>query len=253
VPQLQAQRLADWRDIAEPDHSVELYESDTLLLDGLARFIGGAMDAGDPAVVIATPEHGASLRERLTVSHADSVARAERAGRFITLDAADTLSRFMVYGHPDRSKFLTSVGVALAGAAECARTPGGQVAAFGEMVALLWADGNATAALELEGLWNELAESYAFYLHCAYPSTLFLGAGDARAFTDMCGHHSKIIGDIARAMGSSAYTCPYCWYPASSMDEWTRHCALRHPQRSLRVARPISLNGGLRPSLSPDD
>jgi hypothetical protein len=61
------------------------------------------------------------------------------------------------------------------------------------MVALLWAEGNSQAAIELEGLWNELAESYAFYLHCAYPSTLFVAAGDAEPLAAICAKHTHLI------------------------------------------------------------
>ena len=36
-------------------------------------------------------------------------------------------------------------------------------------MALLWAEGKSEAAIELEKLWNELAKTYSFSLHCAYP------------------------------------------------------------------------------------
>jgi len=42
------------------------------------------------------------------------------------------------------------------------------VRAYGEMVALLWDEGNVTAAIELEALWNELAQQLPFSLLCAY-------------------------------------------------------------------------------------
>jgi len=51
------------------------------------------------------------------------------------------------------------------------------VHAFGEMVALLCQDGLFDAAVELEGLWNELAARFRFHLFCAYPSRLF-ASGD---------------------------------------------------------------------------
>jgi hypothetical protein len=61
------------------------------------------------------------------------------------------------------------------------------------MVALLWARGETRAALELEALWNELAESYRFYLHCAYPSALFVGAGDVEPLAEICAQHSLVL------------------------------------------------------------
>jgi hypothetical protein len=70
------------------------------------------------------------------------------------LDASATLSRSMVGDRPDRARFRDVVGEAIAGI-EPSRGP---VQAFGEMIALLWEGGNAAGAIELERLWNELAE-----------------------------------------------------------------------------------------------
>ena len=45
--------------------------------------------------------------------------------------------------------------------AEMARG-GRRIHAFGEMVALLWADGNRDGAIRLEELWNELRKGHHF-------------------------------------------------------------------------------------------
>jgi hypothetical protein len=39
------------------------------------------------------------------------------------------------------------------------------------MVALLWDAGQSDAALRLEQLWNQIAQSHSFSLVCAYPLT----------------------------------------------------------------------------------
>ncbi|MDP8931195.1 MAG: MEDS domain-containing protein [Actinomycetota bacterium] len=46
---------------------------------------------------------------------------------------------------------------------------GRDVRIYGEMVALLWEEGNILAAMALEDLWNQFAGSRAFSLMCAYP------------------------------------------------------------------------------------
>jgi hypothetical protein len=56
-----------------------------------------------------------------------------------------------------------------------------QVRVFGEMVALLWADGDRNGALVLEGLWNELTRRLSFPLLCAYPASFFSTEGDSVA------------------------------------------------------------------------
>ena len=102
----------------------------------------------------------------------------------------------MRFGRPERVAFMDLAGGVLTRAADAVREPGGRVVAFGEMVALLCAQGNNAGAIELEQLWNELGDSFAFYLHCAYPRTLFDGAGDASPLADVCGEHSLIVGSL---------------------------------------------------------
>ena len=66
-----------------------------------------------------------------------------------------------------------------------------RVAAFGEMVALLWADGKGEAAIRLEQLWNDLAQKHSFYLHCAYPMSGFARSQDGDPIQQICAEHSS--------------------------------------------------------------
>ena len=97
------------------------------------------------------------------------LAKAKADGRYIALDATEVLSKFMADGRPDRLRFAETVGDIITRASATSRDQNRRVVAFGEMVALLWAEGQAEAAIELEKLWNELAKTYSFSLHCAYP------------------------------------------------------------------------------------
>ena len=62
-------------------------------------------------------------------------------GRYIALDAADTLSKFMVNGTPDPILFSELIGATVSRAAAAVRGEHSRVAAYGEMVSLLWAEG----------------------------------------------------------------------------------------------------------------
>ena len=79
-----------------------------------------------------------------------------RQGRYIALDAAETLQETLVGGRHDAARFAEVVGSLIA---TVAAGPGGEprrIAAFGEMVALLWVDGaNLMPAIRLEQLWND--------------------------------------------------------------------------------------------------
>ena len=61
------------------------------------------------------------------------------------------------------------------------------------MVALLWAEGRIDAALQLEEMWNRLAEIYSFSLCCAYPMSGFLGNPHAAPFLKICAQHTHVF------------------------------------------------------------
>ena len=66
------------------------------------------------------------------------------------------------------------------------------VRAYGEMVNLLWRDGKAQQAIELEQLWNELASKYSFALLCAY-ATDSLDPADLTGIERICAVHSAVL------------------------------------------------------------
>src|ERR687898_1110840 len=96
-------------------------------------------------------------------------------------------------GTPDPGLFGELVSGMLADASKAAAGGRGRIAAFGEMVALLWAGGKIDAALELEELWNKMAEQYSFSLCCAYPMSGFLGNPHAAPFLKICALHSHVF------------------------------------------------------------
>jgi hypothetical protein len=177
-----------WGEISPCDHLVQIYDEDTALLDALGGFIGGGLRSGDSAVVIATPTHLDSLGKRLHSQGLDLDA-ARSDDRYLALDAEHVLSQFMRNGWPDERLFTACVR----GILHRARAHGRPVRAFGEMVALLWAQGHIDATVRLEYLWNTLCHTEAFTLLCAYPRTGFTqDASDS--LRDICAAHSKIVG-----------------------------------------------------------
>src|SRR5581483_7945190 len=94
-----------WADLDRPGHTVEFYRSDEDLLNGLRGFIGPALLAGGAGVIIATPEHLLALASKLQDSGIDLNA-ATKHGRYVALDAAETLQNFMVGASPDPARFF---------------------------------------------------------------------------------------------------------------------------------------------------
>jgi PAS domain S-box-containing protein len=184
--------VVNWFDQEERGHVVQFYSEDGPLLDALGRFVGSALWAGDAAIVIATKTHRDGLLQRLRARELD-VESAVEEGRFVALDASKTLSKILVDGWPDSARFSDIVGGFVREARASVGSDHLRVVAFGEMVALLWAEGKAEAAIELERLWNELAKKHSFSLRCAYPMKHF-GQGEHRdLFLKVCSEHTGVI------------------------------------------------------------
>src|SRR6266849_1451187 len=173
-------------------HVVQLYTDDGFLIDVLSRFVGGALAAGDPAVVIATTSHRTELERRLSV-HGLDTAKAAMQGRYVNLDATETLPKIMVNGLVDEMRFNDIIGGVLTRARIAIGHKERPIAVFGEMVALLWAEGKPLEAIRVEQLWNDLAKSHSFSLLCAYPITGFNSEGHIEPFLKMCDQHSGVV------------------------------------------------------------
>jgi signal transduction histidine kinase len=184
--------LAAFVDVDPHAHTAQFYSDDAFLIDELARFIGTALIAGDATVIIATKAHREGLTARLQSRGLDTFKAIEQ-GRFVALDAAETLAKFMLDNSPDGELFAASVGSILAQAATGAKGKAPHISAFGEMVALLFAQGNPEAALQLEQLWNDLARVYPLSLRCAYPMTDFDRQDHGELLQKICSEHSHVI------------------------------------------------------------
>ncbi|MEO7954201.1 MAG: MEDS domain-containing protein, partial [Polaromonas sp.] len=143
------------------------------------------------AVVIATPEHRASFVQALARNGSTC------GDDLILLDARDTLQQLLVNDELDEARFFDLLGNIVVQA-----TQGGtrKLHAFGEMVALLCADGRPQAALQLEHLWNQLAKQHDFSLLCAYPVAAFATEEHAQTFDAICSAHSHVSPHEGYAM-----------------------------------------------------
>jgi PAS domain S-box-containing protein len=181
-----------WHSPGSKGHSVQFYEEDSYLLEELSRFIGTAILAGDAALILATKSHRDGLFARLSSRGLD-LKLAMSEGRFLSFDAAEMLTEFMVDGTPDEALFAEAAGNLIARLASIESGKTRRVAVFGEMVALLWADGQFEAAIQLEQLWNQLARTHSFQLHCAYPLNQFSSQEDGKKVLEICAEHSYVV------------------------------------------------------------
>ena len=167
------------------DHIVQFYDDESFLFETVGRFIDDGLKSDDCVVVIATKSHLTPFLERVGTAVAE---RAIHGGRLILLDAEQTLSRFMVGDVVDADLFRDFLGGTMANVG--AGRDGGRIRAYGEMVDVLWKDGCEAAAVRLEMLWNQLANTRAFSLLCGYSMGSFYK--DA-AFDDICRQHTHVV------------------------------------------------------------
>jgi signal transduction histidine kinase len=170
------------------EHFVQFYEQDDFLLDEVSGFIGAGLQVGQAGVVIATRQHLDGLKQRLKTDRGFTGAALD-GDRYIALDAAATLPKFLIDGRPDEGRFADVIGPVIELAAQNGNRP---VRAFGEMVALLWAEGKHDAAIHLEEMWNDLAKTHSFSLLCAYPMGGFRDEEHGSSFLHICKAHSHV-------------------------------------------------------------
>jgi PAS domain S-box-containing protein len=175
-------------------HVVHLYENDSSLVDRTSLLLQDSLSAGRSVVIVATVAHREAFASDLR-SHGLDLAAASASGRYLSLDAEETLSKFLANREFDSQRFTELVGGLLAKAAQ-ASLSSDPVVVFGEMVALLWSQGEHQAAIRLEELWNEIGTRHSFSLHCAYPMKSFDKPEHTGLFSRICAQHSSVIPEI---------------------------------------------------------
>jgi DNA-binding NarL/FixJ family response regulator len=172
-------------------HEVQFYSDDALLLDTFAHFITVALKSGRAAIVVVTESHRDGLASRLKAQGIDVDAITQQ-GSYIQLDVNKTVSTFMVNDIPDSTRFFPFVGGLIEAAAKAARQQHHGVVACGECSPLLWADGKAEAAIQVEQLWDEVGKTFGVDILCGYALSSFHGEEDDHVFQSICAEHSAV-------------------------------------------------------------
>lgn len=174
--------------LEDGSHVVHFYEDERGLVRLVAAYLAASLLDGEGVLVVATEDHGQAFETGLAAAGV-GVQAAVDAGQLVLLGADETLDQFMVAGAPSTDRFDSAVGSWVRRLGQAGRP----VRAYGEMVARLWQEGNVAGAVQLEGLWNELAERTPFGLFCAYPLELMSDTSAWEAFGTVCDLHSHVI------------------------------------------------------------
>jgi hypothetical protein len=174
-------------------HAVRFYESERSLAKIVADFLVEGFAGGHPGIVVATPAMRAALLLELAGRALDVVAM-QRSRQFLLLDASEQLAAFMTDGQPDPVRFNTMMCDAIE--RFCRGRIDSRIRIFGQMVDVLWREGQQDAAIHLEMLWNHLAHQHTFSLLCGYAMGNFYKGSN---FDDICGQHSHVVSADGRA------------------------------------------------------
>jgi signal transduction histidine kinase len=170
-------------------HRVQFYKEEPFLVQSVARHLAASLRDGGSAIVLATKEHRGKILEELVKLEIPTEALLRR---YVAHDASEVLAQLMLNDAPDPSRFDAMIRGILRLAQD---QPGSAapVAAFGEMVAVLWAEGKREAAVQLEQLWNEFTRRHSLSLLCAYQLSHFSSADDQGLFARICAEHTSVV------------------------------------------------------------
>jgi hypothetical protein len=147
------------------------------------QFFRSLLEAGNAVIAVVTQSHQKSLLRRLQDHGVDIVAAVE-LGRYVPLNVAETLAIFIMSDLPDPMRFLRVAGDLIAPAARA--TLGGRVAICGECGSILWAQGKADAAIQVEQLCNQLAKRNGMDILCGFSLSSFYREEDMQIFQKIC-------------------------------------------------------------------
>src|SRR5262245_23321893 len=180
-------RPINWLQLQDGDHFVQLYEAEAFMLDSAADFFIAGFSRGDAGIVILTESRLQGLKQRLEQRGVDS-KNLITTGQLICFPAEDVLQDLHLNGvSSERLTAVFDAALASAGAG------GRKVRVFGEVVNLLWAEGNFQGAVQLEQLWSDLQKVRPCLVCCAYPMN---GLGKQSLVTplaEVCAAHSVVI------------------------------------------------------------
>ena len=170
-------------------HAMQLYDSVETFVDGLAALFDGALRRGDATCVIATGPVRDSLCNRLRTLGWD-VGGSSGHKRYLAIDAADALNRFMRNGLPDPDR-LAEIARELDAYRRAEAEGASRLTVFGNMVVSLSEHGNAPAVIALESLWNSLTHDLPFLTICGYTSSCFHD-GVPGLWSGACAEHGSL-------------------------------------------------------------
>ena len=172
------------------DHIVQLYQDERFLSRAVCRFAAAALANGEGVILVPTPSHWEAFRPRLEAEGVD-VEGVQKRGQLTVVDANELLPQFMRESMPDAPVFLGLAANVIAQARGAGRYQ--KVRWWGEMVNVLWERGDVAASMNLEDLFDQLADEHDIAIFCSFLMDNFDGAIHTRMLPRLGENHSHLI------------------------------------------------------------
>jgi hypothetical protein len=156
----------------------------------VCRFAAGAIENGEGIILVPTAEHWEAFRPRLEAEGVD-VKAAQARGQLTVVDADELLPRFMRDAMPDAPVFLGLAADVIANARSESSYP--KVRWWGEMVNVLWEQGNVEASMALEDQFDRLAKHHEIAIFCSFVMDNFDNKVQSRLLPRLGTNHSHLI------------------------------------------------------------
>ncbi|HVL87069.1 MAG TPA: MEDS domain-containing protein [Candidatus Thermoplasmatota archaeon] len=178
----------------QPRHAVQFYQNEGHMVKALVAWCERSLRVGGGAVVVATEPHRAEFKNGLRLSGLEP-DRFLDAGRLALLDARETLDRLLVRGQPSAERFEVVVMPIVRDLQRAVGSPDKPVRAWGEMVDLLWKEGEFDAASALESLWTSAVRASGIELLCSYDVSRLVLKSDQRIVQAKSEHTEIVVAD----------------------------------------------------------
>ena len=172
------------------DHIVQLYQDQQFLNRAVCRFAAGAIANGEGLILVPTAAHWEAFRPRLEAEGVD-VKAAQSRGQLTVVDADELLPKFMRDAMPEAPVFLGLAADVIAKARGGGRYP--KVRWWGEMVNILWEQGNPAASMNLEDQFDLLAHQHEIAIFCSFVMDNFNSEVHSRMLPRLGQNHSHLI------------------------------------------------------------
>ena len=194
VSQPKTTRSTSWRELladpGENGHIVQLYQDDNFYGEAISHFAAEGIARGESIILVATKPNWANISRRLEAKGSDT-NELFRRGQLTLLDADATLPKFMAGNMPDAEIFKPLAKETIAKARAGGKYS--RVRWWGEMVNVLYANGNLRGSNRLEELFDEVGREESVPVFCSFLMDKFDPKIYEEVFGNVCHTHSHVI------------------------------------------------------------